>query len=67
MPGRAKAVNSGFELAVSDVGQDHLGLETRRQVRVARRLWVAERHIDGVMAPPDSDKSLGTEYKHQGG
>ncbi len=68
MPGRGNAVASGsaLESAVADVGQG-LGLTIRRQVRVARRLWGAERHIDIVMALPDSDKSLGIECKYQGG
>ena len=68
MPGKGKAVTSGAALedAVAEVGQG-LGLTIRRQVRVARRLWVAERHIDIVMELPDSDKSLGLECKYQGG
>ena len=68
MPGKGNAVASGaaLENAVAEVGEE-LGLTTRRQVRVARRLWGAERHIDIVMALPDSDKSLGLECKYQGG
>ncbi len=40
MPGRATAVKSGAELeaAVREVGRN-LGLQTRRQVKVGRRLW----------------------------
>ena len=68
MPGKGNAVASGaaLENAVAEVGEE-LGLTTRRQVRVARRLWGAERHIDIVMALPDSDKSVGLECKYQGG
>ena len=68
MPGKAQAVSSGtaLESAVVEVGRG-LGLTTRRQVRVARRLWGAERHIDVVITQPDSDKSLGLECKYQGG
>ena len=67
MPGKGKAVSGGaaLESAVAEVG-DNLGLTIRRQVRVARRLWGAERHIDIVMALPNSDKSLGIECKYQG-
>ena len=68
MPGKAQALSSGtaLESAVVEVGQG-LGLTTRHQVRVARRLWGAERHSDVVMTLPDSDKSLGLECKYQGG
>ena len=68
MPGKETAVSSGaaLEAAVADVGRG-LGLTIRRQVRVARRLWGAERHIDIVMTLPDSDRSLGLECKYQGG
>ena len=68
MPGRATAVKSGAELeaVVQEVGRG-LGLQTRRQVKVGRRLWGAERHIDIVMTLPDSDRSIGLECKYQGG
>ena len=67
MPGRATAVKSGAELeaAVREVGRS-LGLETRRQVKVGRRLWGAERHIDVVATLIESGRSLGLECKYQG-
>jgi hypothetical protein len=50
VPGRATAVKNGSELetAVGDLGRE-LGLEVRRQVKVGRRLWGAERFIDVVL------------------
>ena len=54
MAGRANAVANGDELAkaVARVGRD-LGLEAMEQVRVARRIWGAERYIDVVLTHPD--------------
>ena len=54
------AVASGAELeaAVREVG-GHLGLQTRRQVKVGRRLWGAERYIDVVMTLTESGRRLG--------
>jgi hypothetical protein len=67
MPGRARAVANGDELAkaVADLGQE-LGLEPMEQVRVARRIWGAERFIDVVLTHPQSRKTLGIECKFQG-
>ena len=67
MPGGETAVTSGAELeaAVREVG-GHLGLQTRRQVKVGRRLWGAERYIDVVMTLTESGRSLGLECKYQG-
>ena len=42
-----------------------LGLEAREQVRVARRIWGAERRIDVVLIHPVSRKTLGLECKFQ--
>ncbi|HVR03553.1 MAG TPA: PD-(D/E)XK nuclease superfamily protein [Polyangia bacterium] len=42
-----------------------LGLESRRQVRLGRRLWGAERRIDVVLTEPVSRKRLGVECKSQ--
>src|SRR5262245_37396421 len=66
MPGRATAVANGDELtsAVAQLGRD-LGLETMEQVRVARRIWGAERHIDVVLVDPRTRKTLGLECKFQ--
>ena len=43
-----------------------IGLDVRRQVRVGRRLWGAERSIDIVVSRPASNQSLGIECKWQG-
>ena len=66
MPGRALAVANGDELAqaVTDLGRE-LGLEPMEQVRVARRLWGAERFIDVVLIHPQTRKTLGIECKFQ--
>ena len=66
MPGRAAAVANGEELArsVAQLGSD-LGLESRLQVRVARRIWGAERFIDVVLIHPATRKTLGLECKYQ--
>lgn len=42
-----------------------LGLECRQQVRVARRIWGAVRHIDVVITHPQTRKTLGIECKYQ--
>ena len=66
MPGRALAVQNGDELAKSVVALGvSLGLEAREQVRVARRIWGAERRIDVVLIHPLSRKTLGVECKFQ--
>ena len=66
MPGRAIAVANGEGLvrAVVQLGAD-LGLEAVEQVRVARRIWGAERHIDVVLIHPQTRKTLGLECKYQ--
>ena len=67
MPGRAIAVTKGDELAkaVATIGRE-LGLEPMEQVRVARRIWGAERFIDVVLTHPQTRKTLGLECKFQG-
>jgi hypothetical protein len=66
MPGRGLAVANGDELvrAVAELAQV-LGLESRQQVRVARRIWGAVRHIDVVLTHPQTRKTLGVECKFQ--
>ena len=66
MAGRALAVANGEELtrAVAQLGRD-LALEAIEQVRVARRIWGAERRIDVVLIHPLSRKTLGLECKYQ--
>lgn len=65
-PARAAAVVSGDELELR-VGRlaASLGLDARRQVRVGRRLWGAERKIDVVLTNPLDRKRLGIECKFQ--
>lgn len=68
MPGRGAAGRSGqhLEQQVVELAR-RLGLETRRQVRVGRRLWGSVRIIDVVATEPASRKTLGMECKFQGG
>jgi len=49
---------------VAQLGRD-LGLEAIEQVRVARRIWGAERYIDVVLTHPQTRKTLGIECKFQ--
>ena len=67
MPGGQDAVTSGadMERAVAALART-LGLQVRTQVRVARRLWGAERRIDLVLNHDASGRSLGIECKFQG-
>ena len=66
MSGRALAVSNGDGLAkaVVQLGRE-LGLEAMEQVKVARRIWGAERYIDVVLTHPQSRKTLGIECKFQ--
>jgi hypothetical protein len=66
MSGRALAVANGDGLAkaVVQLGRE-LGLEAIEQVKVARRIWGAERYIDVVLTHPQSRKTLGIECKFQ--
>jgi hypothetical protein len=67
MSGRGTAPSGGdaLELEVANLAQ-RLGLEVRRQVKVGRRLWGAERRIDVVVTEPTSRRRLGLECKFQG-
>ncbi len=67
MPGKGLAVSNGDDLVkvVIKLAAD-LGLETKQQVRVARRIWGAVRHIDVVLTHPQTRKTLGIECKFQG-
>ena len=66
MAGRALAVSNGEELTRLVVALAHqLGLEAKEQVKVARRIWGAERRIDVVLIHPASRKTLGLECKFQ--
>jgi len=66
MPGRALAVTNGSSLvdAVAALGEA-LGLESRKQFQVGRRLWGAKRMIDVVLTHPTTLKRLGVECKYQ--
>jgi hypothetical protein len=66
MPGKATAVANGDGLvrAVAELATG-LGLESKQQVRVARRIWGAVRHIDIVLTHPQTRKTLGIECKFQ--
>ena len=66
MPGRSRAVENGRELEnlVMDIGED-LGLEARRQVKVGKRIWGADRRIDVVLRHPETRQTLGIECKFQ--
>ena len=66
MPGKAVAVANGEDLVKGVIGlATELGLEWRKQVRVARRIWGAVRHIDVVITHPQTRKTLGVECKFQ--
>ncbi len=67
MPNGQDVVTSGADLerAVATLART-LGLQVRTQVRVARRLWGAERRIDLVLTHGPSGRSLGIECKFQG-
>ena len=68
MAGKAKAVANGGELEESVRALcEQLGLETRSQVKVGRRIWGAERKIDVVVTDKQSGKRIGVECKFQGG
>ena len=54
-----------LEAAVAAIGNG-LDLQVRRQVKVGRRIWGAERHIDVVLTELDLRRSLGIECKWQG-
>jgi len=66
MSGRSTAPSGGeaLELQVAALAE-RLGLEVRRQVKVGRRLWGAERRIDVVVTEPQSRRRLGLECKYQ--
>lgn len=66
MAGKATAVKSGDELVRGVVAlADLLGLQTRTQVRVGRRIWGAVRRIDVVLTHSETRRTLGLECKFQ--
>jgi hypothetical protein len=66
MPGRDQAMRSGSDLesAITDIAAN-LGLEARRQVKVGKRIWGAERRIDVVLRNLETRQTLGIECKAQ--
>ena len=67
MPGLATAVANGDDLVKKVVLlAAELGLKSRTQVRVARRIWGAIRKIDVVLTHPETRRTLGLECKFQG-
>lgn len=68
MPGKATAVQNGDGLVQEVVRvAKKLGLETKEQFHVARRIWGANRKIDVVLVESKTRKTLGVECKYQGG
>ena len=68
MPGKATAVQNGGQLVQEVVKiAKKLGLETKEQFHVARRIWGANRKIDVILIESKSRKTLGVECKYQGG
>jgi hypothetical protein len=66
MPGKATAVQNGDELVQEVVKiAKALGLETKEQFHVARRIWGANRKIDVILIEGKSRKTLGVECKFQ--
>src|SRR5258708_39509404 len=66
MAGKGLAVSNGDELVKAVAGlAATLGLDSKQQVRVARRIWGAVRHIDIVLTHPQTRKTLGIECKFQ--
>lgn len=67
MPGKETAVKNGDELEKQVVAlAQRLGLQTRTQVKVARRIWGAVRKIDVVLTHVETRRTLGIECKYQG-
>ncbi|MCX7838441.1 MAG: hypothetical protein N2559_03155 [Anaerolineae bacterium] len=66
MVGRGTAPRRGEDLKrrVVELGKK-LGLEVDTEVKAARRLWGARRHIDVVYTHPETKKKLGIECKTQ--
>src|SRR5262249_16915284 len=63
---RATAVSNGDDLVRKVVAlATELGLQTRTQVRVARRIWGAIRKIDVVLTETSTRRTLGIECKFQ--
>jgi len=66
MTGGAAAVISGKALEMQvQLLAESLGLETKSQLRVGRRIWGAERKIDLILRD-QTGRRLGVECKYQG-
>lgn len=67
MAGKGNAPRSGKVLQDNVVQlADSLGLNTKTEVKAARRLWGAKRRIDVVLTDERTRKVLGVECKYQG-
>lgn len=68
MPGKKTASRIGDQLKreVIELARK-LGLDTREEVKVGRRLWGAVRKIDVVLTDPKTSRLLGIECKAQAG
>jgi galactitol-specific phosphotransferase system IIB component len=66
MPGKSTAVSSGTALQdkVVAIGEK-LGLDVQTEVKVGRRIWGRERHIDVVLTDKKTQRSIGLECKYQ--
>ena len=60
-------IETGQQLgrALAELGRA-LGLEVKTQVKLGRRVWGRERHIDVVLRRPEIGLRLGIECKYQG-
>jgi hypothetical protein len=66
MSGGRKAVTNGEELKVAVVAiANTLGLESKTEYKVGRRLWGAARRIDVILRNPATRETLGVECKFQ--
>ena len=67
MPGGREAPGAGHALKRRVAALvESLGLEARMEVKVGRRLWGSERHIDVVATDVEARRSIGLECKYQG-
>lgn len=67
MAGKSTAIKNGEELkkAVAQLGMS-LGLDSKTEVKVGRRVWGAKRSIDVVLTQSSTRLRLGIECKYQG-
>lgn len=60
------AIKDGNDLVckIVELGKK-LGLETKEEYNVAKRIWGANRNIDVILLDPTTRKVLGIECKYQ--